>query len=438
MWRILLACSLCAFAISAHAADYYWVDGANPTLESRRSDSPIGTCQKIREANVAATGQSYTITSVVRITDTKYVCYYKRGTYNGNWSADRRGSSCPAGTVYTPTVTDGSSQCVPEDPTPDCSSKKDEEYPFSKSGAAPDNYVSLIQLVPGGAYSVSAKTEGCMSGCAVSTADQKCVARTNGLYRCAGTARNLGVACPANTTDTVGVEETRTDPDPQTIKEGEECTYVTQPDGTKTCSSSNFVEKEGQHCGEYNGKRICVDTQPTKNGISVVTTVKSETGTDNKTTVTKTDEATKTTCTAVNTCTSTKTTSVTTTVTDANGKTTTSSKCEGELCPKGGGIDRCTDDNCTDDSGFEHNGEDVPGFGESLSDYYSRLKGAPLFAAVAGVTVGSGSCSMGSVSTMVGNVDLDVICSKSSWLDSLYPVMLALWGFAAIRVFLSA
>lgn len=172
---------------------------------------------------------------------------------------------------------------------------------------------------------------GCLGGCMASTADQKCTTKVNGPYFCQGTAWFDGQTC--DVAGTPGVDSSSSAQYPQTedTKETKPCNYQVAADGTKSCVATENTEKEGQVCGTVSstGQQICVDKQPSKNGLSIATVVKTETLADGTSKTTKTDTATVTKCTGILDC----KTSTTTVTTVSNGNGTVSSSCKGDNCP---------------------------------------------------------------------------------------------------------
>lgn len=233
----------------------------------------------------------------------------------------RSGDSCSdQQSTYDPVT----GQCKSDNP---CKDKP--PLPFSKSGTAPDGYMKVVNV--GGKPKAVQSTEGCFNGCMASTTDQKCTTKVNGPYFCQGTAYFDGQTC--DVAGTPGVDSSSSAQYPQTedTKETKPCNYQLAADGTKSCVATENTEKEGQVCGTVSatGQQICVDKQPSKNGLSIATVVKTETLPDGTTKTTKTDTATVTKCTGILDC----KTSTTTVTTVSNGNGTVSSSCKGENCP---------------------------------------------------------------------------------------------------------
>lgn len=421
------------FVNTAFAADYYW----------RFSWSTI----QYPSAQSACESEVSSVTELVSVTFNSggmvAYCNMRRKSdgFQSQISVQRYGDSCPAGTAYNATT----GACDVQD---QCLAKSSTSSPFSKSGTAPDAYVDLSAL--NGKPMGIPSTEGCFEGCAASTADQKCTVRVDGQYRCAGMAWFTGQQCSTTGTGSEFVpEDTLVEPDPQTVFTDTPCVYVTQPDGTQRCESERSTEVEGQHCGTVNGVQKCISAPPSKEGVDISTTVDTQANADGSTTTTKTDTATKTSCSGVNSCTSTTTTTTTTTHKGSNGETTSStSSCTGEDCAKdvgddqdGDGMDDCQiGGNCEDEfSAPEREGDEPPGFGDAASAFMDRLGASPLLSSVTAISVPSGgSCNFPEANTPIGTISMDSMCDLASTLDGLHAVFLAVWGLAAIRVFMSA
>jgi hypothetical protein len=107
----------------------------------------------------------------------------------------------------------------------------------------------------------------------------------------------------------------------------------------------------------------------------------------------------------------------------------------------GDGLDDCkTGEECSDEE-FQapELDADVKDFATSTKDFFTSVQQAPLVQQVQGISVpDGGSCSFPSASTSIGEINVDFICDHSNWLNDLYPVFLAIWALAAVRVLMSA
>lgn len=329
--------------------------------------------------------------------------------------------------------------------TDPCAVKLGGSQKFTKSGTSGDGYGSIVS-----GYIVAPQS-GCFGGCAVNTSDQKCTGKTSGSYLCRGTAYFSGQSCSSSGTGSTVQDNTAQDPppNPQVTVEDKPCVYSASGD-TQTCTSEKSNEKEGQYCGTVNGVKTCVDSKPTKDGISIQTTVKTETKPDGSKVTTKTDVATKTNCTGAGQCSSTSTTTTTTTNTDSSGATTgTTGSCTGEACPDkntnpdgdGDGFGDCTGTDCGDEAGeggasdFYQPGDDTyASVIESFADSVSQI---PVVAGVDNFLTftPSGACPVYTVDTWVFSVRLDQWCTGSTipW-ELIKAVILACCGFYAFRI----
>ena len=428
---------LAVISSPAHAEAYYWLRYANGGLnEPTQYATPLAACKGSMSTDewraVAATSTTVFSCEVLR----------SDGWSTTTVEARRRGTECPPDTVYD----DDTGHCVG---APQCADKAGQSFPFSRSGQAGDGEL-IWNIGVGGAagnnWTLNSQ-DACNDGCAATVVRSKCAVRVSGSYVCGGTAEYSGAACPASTSGPVQPEPSESLPEPKTEQSSQPCVYETVPDGTMRCRSETSVDIEGQLCGEYDGKRLCVNRQPKSDGTTVDTTVQTETHADGSKTITKTDAATKQTCVGAGSCTSTTTTTTTTIHQDANGnKTGESSTCTGSACPSsdnpdgdGDGIGDCTDDNCGEGSGGPEL-EETPGFGESLNAFWGRLGDSPLISAVSGIRMNSGAgCQLPtSDATKIGAISMQPLCNNAHWLDPLYGIFLALHALAAVRVLLSA
>lgn len=433
---------LALFLVTAHAqsAEYYWADyPGNPPHASSAEAYCRAWAQRV------GTYQGYPVSYLRHemVGEVAASCY---ATYANDrtlvlGSTYRHGNECPEGSEYN--AADGSCKGLPT-----CSDKVGQSFPFSRTGTAGDGEL-IWNIGVGGAagdnWSLNSQ-DACNDGCAATVVRSKCAVRVSGSYVCGGTAEYTGAACPASTSGPVQPEPSESLPEPKTDQVNQPCIYETLPDGTQRCRSVTATDTEGQICGEFNGSRVCTSRQPKTDGTTIDTTVRTETNPDGSKTITKTDTATKEVCVGAGACSSTTTTTTTTTHVDANGnKTGESSTCTGSACPSAGnpdgdgdGIGDCTGDDCGD--GGVPGLDDVPGFGDALRGYLDGVSDAPIVKALNGIGLsGQGSCHFPSVTVAyLGTLSFDVICHHAGWLDPLYPLMLAVYAFLAIRLFFTA
>lgn len=444
MKRIFVTLDILFFSIQSHA--YTWTSDMFQLTDA----TPTGLCNKMNSGNPG-------MTVVIDGTTSGY-CLLNGKSFTGN-SIRRLGTSCPitgqsynssTGTCSCPsgsTVQNGA--CVESNP---CTSKNGTSLAFTKSGSSGDGYGTIS-----GGF-VAAAQSACSGGCAMSTVDQKCTGRVSGLYTCRGTGYFTGQKCSTSGVGSDIQENTSQQPlpTPQTINDEKPCVY--SQDGSKqVCQSSKTNEKEGQYCGTVNGVKKCVDSKPTKNGITIDTTVETVTKPDGSKVITKTDVATKTTCTGAGQCTSTSTTTTTTTNTNANGDTTgVTGSCTGDACPDentnpdgdGDGFGDCTGDDCGGGEGGSLNigelpefGDGTPTYGETMSAFVDKVQTIGFIAAARNISIpsGGGSCSVQPINIFGSSVSVDSFCETVPLiLQPLSYLFLALWGWIAIRIILSA
>lgn len=447
-FNFLWLCLLLFFTFSGEvlAASYSWHHLTNPNIYG---STPMEACIRMNSGN--PTGMTFQMGS----SGIDGNCLYNGVSYNGY--IQRRGDSCPVpGQTYSTTTGSCScpagtalqnGQCVAVNP---CTSKNGQSQSFTKSGSSGDGYGTVS-----GGY-VAGVQSACFGGCAVSTVDQKCVGRVSGLYTCRGTAYHTGQVCSGNGAGTEIQDNTSQAPPPvpQVITENKPCVYSGTGD-TQTCTSSEGSEKEGQYCGTVNGVKKCVDSKPTKNGIEIQTTFKTETKPDGSKTTTKTDVATKTTCTGAGQCSSTSTTTTTTTKTDGSGKTTSvTGSCTGDACPDengnpdgdGDGFGDCVGDDCGEGGGGDFSSpelEELDGYEQTTKDFYGRAKSSPILSAVSGISAPTSGVAPNFQSDPIqalggARADFGIIGQLVPNIDFLALVMKAVWCFVAVVVFLLA
>lgn len=425
---------------SVFAEDYYWTNDNDNTHYS----SAIDACRNDKTPYVG------TAHKVSQDSPDRYWCNaLAQGNPNyflGN--VYRHGNSCPAGTTYSAET----GECKSDNP---CLNKP--PMHFSKSGTAPDGYMQVVTV--GGKPKAVQSTEGCFGGCLASTTDQKCTTKTSGPYFCRGTAYFSGQACAAGSPG-VDQSESSTRPEPQVTTEDKPCNYTTNADGTQSCTSTKSTEQEGQVCGTVSatGQQICVDKQPTKNGVDIATNVSTKTNTDGTKETTKTDTATTTKCDGILSCTTSVTKVSTTVKTDANGKTTSATgSCTGANCPdkntnpdgNGDGFGDCVSGDCGDGDG-EGGGPSLPGLDDvdsyqtTTQKFYDKVKASPVATSVNAIAVPDNGAppnfKTGSIA-FLGGVSLDFGIIGQLWAgvaDVLHLVMKAVWCFVAVVIFLMA
>lgn len=446
--RLFLLLIAFFFSLSANSSSITYYTLSPPWDANARSSTELDAC-KTYNPNPNAT---YRITSGNFCQRTiwgseSFIGYAVAN--NVNCPFGNTGLNCNASCDLPKTMVNG--QCVTPAPDP-CATKAGSSLPFTKSGSSGDGYGTIS-----GGF-VAAAQSACSGGCAMSTVDQKCTGRVSGLYTCRGTGYFTGQKC-STTGAGSGIQENTSQqplPTPQTIDDEKPCVY-SQSGSKQVCQSSKSKEKEGQYCGTVNGVKKCVDSKPTKNGITIDTTVDTVTNPDGSKVTTKTDTATKTVCTGANQCTTTSTTTTTTTNTNANGDTTSvTGSCTGESCPDentnpdgdGDGFGDCTGDDCGGGEGGSLNigelpefGDGTPTYGETMSAFVDKVQTIGFIAAARNISIpnGGGSCSVQPINIFGSSVSVDSFCETVPLiLQPLSYLFLALWGWIAIRIILSA
>jgi hypothetical protein len=245
---------------------------------------------------------------------------------------------------------------------------------------------------------------------------------------------------------------------PKELKEEKPCTYQYDIEGRKTCTSWNFKGKEGaEKCGHINGQFVCKNDVPKAvgKGLSIATTISEKSNADGTKTVEKTDVAKQTTCvgSGPGACQTLITTNKSTTINGADGKPiSTTGSCSGASCAtdknpdgNGDGLGDCTGDKCDDGEGSQ-GGITKPEFakqdnyGEATQKFYNRVKTSPLIGGLSAIQIPTGgTCNIGSAKTFFGSIDLNSFCVIApTILQPLRYLFLAIWAWAAIRLFFTA
>lgn len=420
----------------AQATDYYWDAsygagvGVGPTpqaaylarCQSMPGDVSLGMCNP----------SQYTL---IRVSDTQWLAttYFSNGIMNERFGVLRMGNTCPPGTTYDPSITDGSNQCVAPggekcgeeiiggatipkitNAQGQCVPFYDADKPsqcmhFSQSTRFTSIYVSVDDA--GNAIKPPAIIE---QGCIATVLDiSHCKApapRKTGTVslgpapiKCRVALSFSGapgdgdappwVAPPGQPGDICQPGDECVPPDEPIINDKQPCVYVPDGEGRMVCSSSQYTGKPGDYsnCGTVNnGPFKCYGKNPSSTGTMTNTKVDTKLNGDGSTTTVKTDTQTKVVCSGVGSCTNQVTTNVTTTTKDPNGNITSDvSKCTGPNCKPSGGIDdggsSGTGDGKGDGEGDKEEEEGPPGpsrnlqqgeqgsFAEGLSEWDERI-----------------------------------------------------------------
>ena len=428
----------------SYAQEYYWGAGELP---NQQFPTPTALSEALRDFASSVYGMpgrsNFRVTSVTLTSTTKvtiqisydYLSGSTQGTSTLGYSGYRYGTTCPPDTTYNSQT----GACESDDP---CGDKLGDEFNFSISGVGSTDYMFITS---DGSFSAPSQ-RGCFDGCSASTVDQSCQTSSLGPWRCGGTAVFDGGNCGEGTEspETPAVTESAEleKPASELTTENQPCNYITQPDGSQTCTSRSVEDHKGQICGTFNGEVICPEIQPEFDSTQIDTTVTTEDNGDGTTTVTKTDVATVTNCTGTSCNTS------TTTNTTINNGGSISGTCTGALCPTAGNPDG-NGDGCGDGDGgvigqpgLGEFGEEVGEFSDSVDAFMNRVSDAPVMSALdsIGGSAPAGNCSIGATSVWFFEFDAGpIFCDMAPGvLSPLYPLFLAIWAFAAVRILFSA
>lgn len=245
-------------------------------------------------------------------------------------------------------------------------------------------------------------------------------------------------------------------PDQPKLEEKQACTYVYDAEGRKSCSSFSFKGEPGSmNCGTVNGGSFtCTPKVPKSNGIEIATTVSEVSNANGTKTETKTDVAKVTNCAGYNSCTTSQTTNKTVVIKDGNGNALSSSgSCTGALCSSdtnpdgnGDGLGDCTGTDCGEDEGAPVAGPATPEleeqdtYAETTQKFINRAKASPLVSGISGISMpAGGTCNIGAAQTWFGSIDFSSFCQIAPQiLAGLRYLFLAIWAWAAIRLFFTA
>lgn len=396
----------------------------------------MASCQATAAAWTAASSSRDTaeVISLAKVTETEYRCTWRQVGKTSTYSAtiNRYGDSCPVNTQYNSET--GECTAPKED---ECADKAGIEEGFSKSGTAPDGFMTIASS----GYAIPQR-QGCKGGCATEISRPGCTTKVSGSYYCRGLVIYTGQQCSVTGTGDQVDEDTNESTEPETIKEDVPCVYSASGD-KQVCESKKSEEKEGQSCGTVNGVPTCVSTPPKKNGVDISTEVTTETHADGSTTITKKDTATSTTCTGINSCTSKTATTTTVIQKDSDGNTTsTESKCTGAACGSSYNPDRDGDglgDGEGEGSGGEGQDWYTPGddtFESVLTQFAAAVKQTPIASKTTSFLTfrASGTCPRWSVSVWVFDIDIDQLCSGNIPWDAIRAVILAAAAFLSFRI----
>ncbi|MCY1371034.1 hypothetical protein D9M69_581610 [compost metagenome] len=106
----------------------------------------------------------------------------------------------------------------------------------------------------------------------------------------------------------------------------------------------------------------------------------------------------------------------------------------------------CVTGNCEEEEGGEYATagtpelEEAEEIGDSTSQYYARIKAAPIVQALTSISVPTGgTCPTGVAQTWIGPIDFAAFCQLApEVLAGLVWLFRAIWAWAAIRLFFTA
>lgn len=445
--RLFISFSLFLLSSFAYSQDYYWVISYPPG--QAQYSSAVEACSANRSYYLSNTGHSLVSTDYRFTTDgIGYYCYIqlRRPDSTVYWTgniASRRGTTCTDPDVYNP-VTGG---CEP--PPNVCLDKVGESEPFSKTGSRGDGFYDTVNV--GGKNMGVTPDSACLGGC-TAFLNQSCVFTISAnRYSCSGRAYYTGDQCTAGPTS-IDSSPTVREEDPEVTNDEEPCVYVQDAEGRSHCVSKQSVEQEGQNCGTAGpagSEQVkCFPKEAKKDESKIETEVTEKPTPDGGKETVKKDVHTETKCTGNNqNCTTTVTTTTTTTKADGSGKTTsTTVTCKGPKCGEdgkgggGGGGGNGSGEGEEEGGGDLPGNDDVPGFGDSLGSFTSKIQGSPIVGAVGSISFpDGGACNMPSANVyMLGTISFDWFCQNANILDALYYVMLGVWALGAVRLFLEA
>jgi len=423
-----------------YSADYYWAfEGYHV-----RYSSAVAACRAAVES--MDTENPYTYKEFGFTSEVHYMCLGVDETHLFRQTAyitvTRHGETCPPNTTYN-ALTGGCD--APK--TNKCEGRAGQQRKFHKSGTIGDGWFSVTD----NGFGVHPQ-DNCVDGCQAWTEGVKCTYNNliGNVYLCRGTANLTGAECGTSGADAEETDQ-NTLPEPQRVVDKKPCVYKTNADGSQSCQSESSDAQDGQYCAQgANGKKVCVDKQPSKNGINISTNIKSEPTPDGGSKTTKTDVTTKTEC-KNGTCSTSTTTRTTTTTKDANGKTSSVvGTCSGKDCNEknedpdgnGSGNGTCTGANCSDDpfeegmgeGGFYEPGTDT--FESVLTTFQAGVKNIPVVQGAGNFLAfnPSGSCPSGSINVMGMPVQLDQWCGSTIPWDLIKSVIMAVAAFLAYRI----
>lgn len=433
---IFLILTIASF--SASAQTYYWVGRTSQW-------TPTAACESYRETMSDTQKQYFKLT--VGVSGASGSCSFDESrdiTYGRlislYYTIKRYGDSCVTGKVYNESTGFCESPPEPENP---CTSKQGQATNWKKTWASFEAYTSMGERANQG-------------GCAVTISSMECGSNASGEFACWGSGTYTGDQdTTSGTVDDCLNPAACTPPEPTTSDSSQDCSVPTTNGSTTTytCVTSSSAEQfAGSNCayGEVNGTSgyHCTkpDYVPASDSQTRTDDVSETTNPDGSKTTTTTSTTHKTYCES-GACNTTTTTTTTTKGTDAAGNPTgetttcTGDECKGPEDPKDGKMPGTVPGPSTAEAFPKiNNGNETPSYADTTEAFYDRISGAPIVAALGTIHVPTGgSCNIGSASLFGGSVSFDHFCDMAPQVfDGLRYLFLAIWAWAAIRLFFTA
>jgi hypothetical protein len=443
------------FPFISHAEQYSW-NGYIGSSYKGYDFSPDAICSTMKTACYALISPSFpnrTIAFTYSSSNgngTQFICHYSL-THNTTGQvtpditscnnqaavANRLGDSCLAGQTYN--AADGKCSAPAADP---CASKSGTSSTFQKTYSSFAGYSPIYETTSQG-------------GCGMTVGSMECGTSATGEFSCWGTGTYTGTSLAEQ--EGGGVQdctENCTPPEPKSTTNDQQCTA--NGSGGFTCTtSSSSSEFASSECtvGSVGGSTgyVCVqsDYVPESAGATKTDDTTVTQNPDGTTTTTVTSSTDNTYCSGGG-CTTTTTTTTGSTTTDAAGNVLGKTEdCTGPNCA--GPTDETKEEepeefkapsayNAPDASAAMPVLEEVPTYAETFASFKNRVGNAPLVAGLSNIAVPSGgSCDIGSANLFGGSISFNHFCTIApSILSGLTYLFLAIWAWAAIRLFFTA
>lgn len=456
---------LAFFSFGAAAQDYYYTTDGKP---STVSPSASGSAAAYVAYYPTVYNFTLSLTSLTKYNSTGQAfkaCFDSFSKATGEFSTNfckfvtRTGDACPTGQTFNADAgaclcpagshVEGT-QCVTDNA---CTAKKDQATPYVEKFPSFDAYKATCKVSIDGC-----QVDTCSGPAATCGTDGK-----TGEFACMGSGSFTGEVSTG--TDTPATTPPPPVPEPTTTSQDQSCTAPAVNGGTTTytCQTdSNATEWASSNCavGTVNGTQglHCTkpDYVPEHDGKSRTDEVTEVTNPDGSKTKTTTSTTTTTHC-AAGACNTTTNTTTTTSGTDANGNPTgTTTTCKGDNCdnPTTPGKDESEEEEDEEEGTATPfvpgekgdylpeigGGDEAPTYAESLDDFTDRVSNAPIVRGLTSISVPTGgSCSMGSAQLFGGSVSFNDFCTMAPQvLAGLRYLFLAIWAWAAIRLFFTA